>query len=80
MKKQLSELYSLLKVVVPELTDYFKKHESSNMFFCFRWLLVHFKREFSQDEIMTLWEVNHLIYIFKLILRRFKFYLVRILM
>lgn len=27
------------------------------MFFCFRWLLVWFKREFSQEDIMTLWEV-----------------------
>lgn len=58
MKKQLARLYSLLQVVAPDLANYLKKHDSHNMFFCFRWLLVHFKREFSLDEIMTLWEVR----------------------
>jgi TBC1 domain family member 15 len=28
-----------------------------NMFFCFRWLLVLFKREFSFDAVQRLWEV-----------------------
>jgi len=28
-----------------------------NLFFCFRWLLIMFKREFSLPEIMLLWEV-----------------------
>lgn len=57
MKRQLSELYAILKVVVPDLADYLKRHESSNMFFCFRGLLVHFKREFTLEDIMRLWEV-----------------------
>ena len=34
-----------------------ESHESSNMYFCFRWLLIMFKREFSFPDIMRLWEV-----------------------
>lgn len=32
--------------------------DSSNMYFCFRWLLIHFKREFSYPDTMRLWEVG----------------------
>ena len=32
-------------------------HDSSNMYFAFRWLLIVFKREFSFTDIMRLWEV-----------------------
>lgn len=32
-------------------------HESDHMYFVFRWILVNFKREFSFDNIMYLWEV-----------------------
>lgn len=59
MKKQLSELQALLKTVSPDLATYLINHESGNMFFCFRWLLVHFKREFTLENIMTLWEVSY---------------------
>ncbi|XP_015756746.1 PREDICTED: TBC1 domain family member 15-like [Acropora digitifera] len=34
----------------------FKEHDSGNMYFCFRWLLITFKREFSFPDIMLLWE------------------------
>jgi hypothetical protein len=57
MKQQLQQLYCLVSVAVPELATYLEKHESGNMFFCFRWLLVLFKREFSHQDIMKLWEV-----------------------
>lgn len=56
MKKQLSQLHSLLSAAEPELALYLDQHDSSNMFFCFRWLLVLFKREFTHDDILTLWE------------------------
>ena len=36
---------------------YLENHDSGNLYFCFRWLLIHFKREFSFPDIMTLWEV-----------------------
>ncbi|GLH12187.1 TBC1 domain family member 15 [Gryllus bimaculatus] len=57
IKCQLNELQTLLSVVNPELTSYIRHHDSGNMFFCFRWLLVLFKREFSQADVMKLWEV-----------------------
>lgn len=57
MKEQLLQLHTLLLFVEPELADYLDKHDSGNMFFCFRWLLVWFKRELSQEDVMNLWEV-----------------------
>ncbi|XP_015747685.1 PREDICTED: TBC1 domain family member 17-like [Acropora digitifera] len=33
-----------------------EEHDSGNMYFCFRWLLITFKREFSFPDIMLLWE------------------------
>ena len=40
--------------------------ESGNLFFCFRWLLLTFKREFSFENTMILWEViKHLHVMFK---------------
>ncbi|XP_054263232.1 TBC1 domain family member 15-like isoform X2 [Macrosteles quadrilineatus] len=56
MKKQLSQLHSLLGAAEPELAGYLDRHDSGNMFFCFRWLLVLFKREFTYDDILVLWE------------------------
>ena len=35
----------------------FTEHDSDNMYFCFRLLLVWFKREFTVDDVMELWEV-----------------------
>ncbi|XP_039285627.1 TBC1 domain family member 15 isoform X2 [Nilaparvata lugens] len=57
MKSQLSALFGLVHAADRELASYLEQHDSSNMFFCFRWLLVLFKREFSNEQIMTLWEV-----------------------
>jgi len=56
MKKQLSQLHGLLGAAEPELAGYLDRHDSGNMFFCFRWLLVLFKREFSHEDILVLWE------------------------
>lgn len=57
MKSQLLNLNKLLAFVNPRLAEHLKATGSDNMFFCFRWLLVWFKREFSQDDIMRLWEI-----------------------
>jgi len=57
MKKQLNDLHYLLTTVSPKLENHLKKMDSSNMYFCFRWLLVLFKREFIYSDIMRLWEV-----------------------
>jgi hypothetical protein len=58
MKEQLLQLACLLQVLDPQLASYLNCHESGNLFFCFRWLLVLFKREFSNDDIMVIWEVE----------------------
>lgn len=56
MKRQLNDLKTLLAFCNPRLSAYFRKHESDNMYVCFRWLLVWFKREFTQYDIMSMWE------------------------
>lgn len=57
MKRQLQDLNNLLAIANPRLQSYFTEHKSENMYFCFRWLLVWFKREFTNDDIYELWEV-----------------------
>lgn len=57
MKAQLCQLYTLLCTTEPQLAYYLNRHDSGNMFFCFRWLLVLFKREFSAIDILKLWEI-----------------------
>lgn len=32
--------------------------DSGSLCFCFRWLLIWFKREFSFEDILSLWEVR----------------------
>lgn len=57
MKQQLENLRVLLAFVNERLFNYMRENQSENMYFCFRWLLVWFKREFSNSDIMQLWEV-----------------------
>ncbi|XP_020287729.1 TBC1 domain family member 15 [Pseudomyrmex gracilis] len=57
MKEQLCQLHTLLSTTEPQLAYYLNRHDSGNMFFCFRWLLVLFKREFSAIDILKLWEI-----------------------
>uniref|UniRef100_A0A8C8DK50 TBC1 domain family, member 17 n=1 Tax=Oryzias sinensis TaxID=183150 RepID=A0A8C8DK50_9TELE len=57
MKQQLLQLRILLKALDPELCDFLDSQDSGSLCFCFRWLLIWFKREFSFEDILTLWEV-----------------------
>lgn len=57
MKRQLQDLNNLTALANPRLFHYFEEHGSENMYFCFRWLLVWFKREFNHSDVLTLWEV-----------------------
>lgn len=57
IKKQLADLRTLLEIINPKLTNYLEGHDSDHMYFCFRWILVAFKREFGFDDIMRLWEI-----------------------
>ncbi|CAK9211617.1 unnamed protein product, partial [Sphagnum troendelagicum] len=63
MHSQLMALSKLVQLLDNPLHDYFKQNECLNYFFCFRWILIQFKREFDYDNILRLWEVlwsNHL--------------------
>ncbi|KAG5727673.1 GTPase-activating protein gyp7 [Termitomyces sp. T112] len=57
MKKQLSTLQQLVGIMDPELYKHLEKTDGLNLFFCFRWVLIAFKREFSFDDVLRLWEV-----------------------
>ncbi|THH13431.1 hypothetical protein EW146_g6779 [Bondarzewia mesenterica] len=57
MKKQLSTLQQLIEVMDPELFRHLEKTDGLNLFFCFRWVLITFKREFPFDDVLRLWEV-----------------------
>ncbi|KAJ7452509.1 rab-GTPase-TBC domain-containing protein [Mycena galericulata] len=57
MKKQLLALQELIEVMDPELYRHLEKTDGLNLFFCFRWVLIAFKREFPFDDVLRLWEV-----------------------
>ncbi|CAK9868811.1 unnamed protein product, partial [Sphagnum jensenii] len=57
MHSQLMALSKLVQLLDNPLHDYFKQNECLNYFFCFRWILIQFKREFDYDNILRLWEV-----------------------
>ncbi|PAA59401.1 hypothetical protein BOX15_Mlig010940g2, partial [Macrostomum lignano] len=56
-KLQLSQLNLLVSLLLPDLSAYLDQQDAANMYFCFRWILVWFKREFNITEIYRLWEV-----------------------
>lgn len=37
---------------------FLESQDSGYLYFCFRWLLIRFKREFSFQDILRLWEVS----------------------
>lgn len=57
MKHQMAEIHKLMQFVDPEFCSYLESHDSGNFYFCFRWLLIFFKREFTFSDTMRLWEV-----------------------
>lgn len=57
MKRQLSTLQQLIHVMDPDLYRHLEKADALNLFFCFRWILIAFKREFPFEDVLRLWEV-----------------------
>ena len=57
MKNQLQQLIELVKTYDPEFYSYLDAKDSGNLYFCFRWLLIWFKREFPFTDVMRIWEV-----------------------
>ena len=56
MKTQLHALSDILKIVDPELYAHLEKACATEMFICYRWLLVLFRMEFTMDTTITIWE------------------------
>ncbi|EOY31140.1 RabGAP/TBC domain-containing protein isoform 2 [Theobroma cacao] len=57
MHTQLFALSKLVELLDIPLHNYFKQNDCLNYFFCFRWILIQFKREFEYEKTMRLWEV-----------------------
>lgn len=80
MHAQLFALSKLVELSDSPLHNYFKQNDCLNYFFCFRWILIQFKRELQYEETMRLWEVlwthyqsEHLhLYICVAILKRYR--------
>lgn len=45
-------------LTLPSVLPIAEKTESLNLFFCFRWILIAFKREFPFNDTLSLWEVS----------------------
>ncbi|XP_012723076.3 TBC1 domain family member 15 [Fundulus heteroclitus] len=57
MKTQLIQLSTLLRLLDLAFWNYLESQESGYLYFCFRWLLIRFKRELSFQDVLRLWEV-----------------------
>lgn len=57
IKTQLANLNTLIEFIDAEFAQYLDSNDSSNMYFCFRWILILFKREFTFYDCMRFWEV-----------------------
>ncbi|KAF6768341.1 hypothetical protein AHF37_10956 [Paragonimus kellicotti] len=58
VREQFYQLFELVEVLDPDFSDYLESKNAKEMPFCFRWLLIQFKREFSYRDVMVLWEVS----------------------
>ncbi|XP_010557604.1 PREDICTED: TBC1 domain family member 15 [Tarenaya hassleriana] len=80
MHTQLFALSKLVELLDSPLHNYFSQNDCLNYFFCFRWILIQFKREFEYGKTMRLWEVlwthylsEHLhLYVCVAILKRYR--------
>jgi hypothetical protein len=55
--QQLTQLAQLLELTDPELNRHFAAIDAADLAFCHRWLLLSFKREFSFNDSLRLFEV-----------------------
>lgn len=57
IEKQLEMLREMIWRVDPIYYDYFSlHHDSLQLYFCYRWLLLWFKRELEYSETLRLWD------------------------
>ncbi|KAJ8249668.1 hypothetical protein COCON_G00228840 [Conger conger] len=57
MKTQLIQLSTLLRLLDLAFWNYLEAQDSGYLYFCFRWLLIRFKRELTFQDVLRLWEV-----------------------
>lgn len=57
MALQLRAVEVLTHAFIPPLYSHLQKQGATNMCFCFRWLLVLFKREFAVEQVVRIWDV-----------------------
>ncbi|RXN18288.1 TBC1 domain family member 15 [Labeo rohita] len=57
MKTQLIQLSTLLRLLDLAFWNYLEAQDSGYLYFCFRWLLIRFKRELHFQDVLRLWEV-----------------------
>ncbi|VDP79573.1 unnamed protein product [Echinostoma caproni] len=58
MDLRFSNLKALIEVFDPELFQFLtEKSMDSQFYFCYRWLLLDFKREFKYEDVFAIWEV-----------------------
>ncbi|KAL9260042.1 TBC1 domain family member 15-like protein [Drosera capensis] len=80
MHSQLFAISKLVEILDSPLHNYFKQNDCLNYFFCFRWILIQFKRELKYEETIRMWEVlwtHHLsehlhLYVCVAILKRYR--------
>lgn len=56
IRDQMVTLSELCQLMLPKLSEHLNKCDSSNLFFCFRMLLVWYKREFEFQDVCSIWE------------------------
>ncbi|WFD19277.1 GTPase activating protein [Malassezia caprae] len=56
MRHELLLLQRLVAELCPQLYAYLRDLDALHLFFCFRWILVCFKREFPLDDVLRLWD------------------------
>ncbi|KAJ2807125.1 GTPase activating protein, partial [Coemansia guatemalensis] len=57
MQDELTTMAQLVEIANPQLYRHLEKCDAENMFCCYRWLLIWFKREFGFEDVLRLWEV-----------------------
>jgi hypothetical protein len=58
MRRHLQTIERLVSIMDPGLHVHFRIADALNLFCCFRWYLVAFKREFPFEAVCRLWEVD----------------------
>ena len=54
---KLKRIQELVRLIDPQFYDFLSfSSDSAQFFFCYRWLLVWFKREFAFEETLIIWE------------------------